>query len=85
MPSLFSQAIALEIRQDPRGPGGRRWVFLYPQIYTGLTYAIGALFLLELRRRRVGLFGRERHAGMAAKKDAPAQQHEGDDVDGIRV
>lgn len=55
LPSLCAQAIALEIRTSGR------WAFLYPQIYTGLAYTLGTLFLLELRRRKVGLFKRERH------------------------
>lgn len=53
---VVAQAIALEIRS----PGSDR-VFLYPQIYTGVAYAVGALMLLALRRRMVGLFGREKH------------------------
>jgi hypothetical protein len=44
------------------GPEGGRWVFLYPQVYTGITYGIAALFLLELRRQKVGLWAWERHA-----------------------
>lgn len=51
-----AQAIALEIRR----PDSDR-AFLYPQIYTGVSYAVGTAFLLALRRRKVGLFGRERH------------------------
>jgi hypothetical protein len=56
MPSLFSEAIALEIRNK-----GSSRPFLYPQIYTGLTFLVASLFLLELRRQKWGLTKRERH------------------------
>lgn len=56
MPSLFSEAIALEIRDQ-----GSSRPFLYPQIYTGLTFGVAALFLLELRRTKWGLKTWEKH------------------------
>ncbi|KAI1614837.1 MFS transporter, MCP family, solute carrier family 16, member 6 [Exophiala viscosa] len=55
LPSLFSEAIALEIRR----PKSHR-PYLWPEIYTGLAYLISSLFLLELRRRKWG-WGSERH------------------------
>lgn len=55
MPSLFSEAIALEIRRpDTSRP------YLWPQIYTGLSYLVASLLLLVLRRRKWG-WRRERH------------------------
>ncbi|KAK5050055.1 hypothetical protein LTR84_004175 [Exophiala bonariae] len=55
MPSLFSEAIALEIRQ----PGTSR-PYLWPQIYTGLSYLAASLLLLVLRKRKWA-WRRERH------------------------
>ncbi|EXJ91490.1 hypothetical protein A1O3_00038 [Capronia epimyces CBS 606.96] len=56
MPALFSEAIALGIRQpDSHRP------YLWPQIYTGLAFMIASLFLLELRRQKWGLLAREKH------------------------
>lgn len=57
MPSLFSEAIALEIRKPP----GHDLRFLYTQIYSGLTFLISGCFLFELRRSKWGLRKRERH------------------------
>ena len=56
MPALFTEAIALEIRVESSSRP-----FLYPQIYTGLTFLIASLFLLELRRSRLGLTKMETH------------------------
>ena len=55
MPSLFSEAIALEIREPESGRP-----YLWPQIYTGLAFLIASLLLLELRRQKWGWRG-ERH------------------------
>ncbi|KAJ9663815.1 hypothetical protein H2198_000575 [Neophaeococcomyces mojaviensis] len=55
-PTLFSEAIALELRK----PGAEK-PYLYPQIYSGLCYLIAALFLLELRRNKWGLWCREKN------------------------
>ncbi|KIW99402.1 uncharacterized protein Z518_11390 [Rhinocladiella mackenziei CBS 650.93] len=55
MPALFSEAITLEIRL----PNSDR-PYIWPQIYTGLTFLIGSLFMLELRRQKWA-FRRERH------------------------
>lgn len=57
LPSLFSEAIALEIRK----PAGESHQFLYTQIYSGLVFLISAGFLFELRRMKWGLKTRERH------------------------
>jgi len=56
MPTLFSAAIGLGLRS----PRGNR-PYLHPQIYTGLCYLVAAAFLLELRRNKWGLWGRERN------------------------
>lgn len=55
-PTLFSEAIALELRK----PGNGR-PYLYPQIYSGLCYLVAAVFLLELRRHKWGLWEREKN------------------------
>ena len=53
-PTLFSEAIALELRNfESKRP------YLYPQIYGGLCYMVAAAFLLELRRQKWGLWCRE--------------------------
>ena len=57
LPSLFSEAIALEIRK----PAGESYQFLYTQIYSGLVFLISAGFLFELRRLKWGLKAREKH------------------------
>lgn len=56
LPTLFSEAIALELRR-----GGSSRPYLYPQIYSGLCYLIAAAFLLELRRNKWGLWAREKN------------------------
>jgi len=55
-PSLFSEAIALKLRRPESGRP-----YLYTQIYSGLCYLIAALFLLELRRNKFGLWCREKN------------------------
>ncbi|KAK6373268.1 hypothetical protein LTS17_008287 [Exophiala oligosperma] len=55
LPSLFSEAIALEIRL----PHSSR-PYLWPQIYAGLTFLISSVFMFELRRRKWG-WSREKH------------------------
>ncbi|KAK5101103.1 hypothetical protein LTS08_004709 [Lithohypha guttulata] len=55
-PTLFSEAIALELRT---GRGNRP--YLYPQIYSALCYLVAAGFLLELRRNKWGLLAREKN------------------------
>uniref|UniRef100_A0A093Y3U7 Putative transporter MCH2 n=1 Tax=Talaromyces marneffei PM1 TaxID=1077442 RepID=A0A093Y3U7_TALMA len=50
-----SEAIALQLRRpDSDRP------YLYAQLYAGLSYIASALFMLELRRMKVGLFKQER-------------------------
>jgi hypothetical protein len=57
MPSLFSEAIALEIRDS-----GAQRPFILTQVYSALTFAVASAFLAELRRWKVGgLWGWERH------------------------
>ena len=56
-PTLFSEAIALELRR----PVSSSRPYLYPQIYSGLCYLVAAAFLLELRRNKWGLWGREKN------------------------
>uniref|UniRef100_A0A093VQ93 Putative transporter MCH2 n=1 Tax=Talaromyces marneffei PM1 TaxID=1077442 RepID=A0A093VQ93_TALMA len=55
LPCFFSEAIALQLRRpDSDRP------YLYAQLYAGLSYIASALFMLELRRMKVGLFKQER-------------------------
>ena len=56
MPSLFSEAIALELRQESSSNP-----FLYTQIYTGVAFFVSSMFLLALRYEKYGLLGREKH------------------------
>lgn len=55
-PTLFSEAIGLKLRREESGRP-----YLWPQIYTGLCYLVAAAFLLELRRVKWGLWGREKN------------------------
>lgn len=55
-PSLFSEVIALKLRRS--GPDRP---YLYTQVYSGLCYLMAALFLLELRRTKWGLWCREKN------------------------
>ena len=55
-PTLFSEAIALELRRE-----SSTRPYLYVQIYSGLCYLIAGLFLLELRRNKWGLWVREKN------------------------
>lgn len=55
-PTLFSEAVALELRRQKSGRP-----YLYPQIYSGLCYLMAAAFLLELRRNKWGLWSREQN------------------------
>ncbi|RVX72955.1 hypothetical protein B0A52_03308 [Exophiala mesophila] len=56
LPALFSTAIGLELRM----PESSR-PYLAPQIYTGVAFIIATLFLLEVKRHKMGLWARERH------------------------
>lgn len=56
LPTLFSSAIALALRkEDSSRP------YLYTQVYAGLCYLIAALFLIELRRQKWGLWCKEKN------------------------
>ena len=48
LPTTFAEAIALYLRRPKMG----RWGYLYAQIFAGLSYLIGSLFLFELWRIR---------------------------------
>lgn len=55
-PTLFSEAIALELaRVHAPKP------YLWPQIYSGICYLLAACFLIELRRKKWGLWCREKN------------------------
>lgn len=56
LPTLFSEAIGLKLRREGSGRP-----YLWPQIYCGLCYLIAAGFLLELRRKKWGLWAREKN------------------------
>ncbi|KAL2423694.1 putative transporter MCH2 [Exophiala dermatitidis] len=66
MPALFSEAIALGIRQ----PHHHR-PYLWPEIYTGITFLLASLFMLELKRQKWGLFVRERHRDICFRLSRP--------------
>lgn len=55
-PTLFSSAIALALRKE-----GSSRPYLYAQIYAGLCYLVATLFLLELRRKKWGLWCKEKN------------------------
>jgi hypothetical protein len=52
LPTTFAEVIALQLRR----PGHER-AYLYPQIFTGLTYLIASFFMLALwfvQRKKAG-------------------------------
>ena len=46
LPTTFAEVIALYLRRPNIG----RWGYLYPQVFGGLCYLVGSLFMFELCR-----------------------------------
>ena len=64
-PTTFAEPIALEIRRQ--GEIGKKWQYIWPQIFTAVMYAVAALCLWVVRGWKVGEFEEvERRAAAGA-------------------